>query len=207
LNDENFYKQKNTTDGYSPYCRICQIKKQSIYQAGRRDHYNKIKKKHYRDNHDHYLEKHTDYRNVNKDYYSQKGKDFRKNNKDKIEMYNLKHRKHDVTKKEWSACKIFFGNKCACCWMSIDEHLVPRNGKLILMDFHKDHLHHNGKNDLSNCVPMCHYCNTSKHKKTINQFYNKNNPNYIYERYYKIYQWIRYEYKNHIGKEKKYKWQ
>jgi len=65
----------------------------------------------------------------------------------------------------------------------------------------------NGKNDLRNCVPSCYSCNSQKNKKTLNEFYNPENPNYTYEQYYKIYQWIRYDYKNHILPKRRYKGQ
>jgi hypothetical protein len=77
-----------------------------------------------------------------------------------------------------------------------------RKGKLVLMDLHKEHVIHNGRKDLKNCVPSCQSCNDKKWKFTLNEWYNKDNPVYAYERYHKIYVWLRYDYKKYIQKRK-----
>jgi hypothetical protein len=73
---------------------------------------------------------------------------------------------------------------------------------MINMDFHKEHVIHEGKDNLSNCVPACQSCNDKKWKFTLNEWYNSSNPVYTYERYHKIYLWLRYDYKKYIQKRK-----
>ncbi|MNH66451.1 HNH endonuclease [compost metagenome] len=113
------------------------------------------------------------------------------------------HKKHQITNDEWDNCKLYFNYRCACCGIKLEEHFVLRKGKMVWMDFHQDHLYHNGKNDLSNCIPLCHRCNTRKHTSTINQFFDTRNNDYTYEKYHKIYLWIRYEYKKYIKKKRR----
>jgi endonuclease I len=67
-------------------------------------------------------------------------------------------------------------------------------------DLHKDHVIPDGRNDLKNCVPACHSCNSSKGDLSLNTWYNKNNPVYAYDRYIKIYKWIRFDCRKFIRK-------
>lgn len=122
---------------------------------------------------------------------------------------NQKHKEkeHIINDIEWHNCKMYFNMRCAYCGLPIEEHWVIYRRKNILGDFHKEHVIHIGKNDLSNCVPSCESCNSSKHEKTLNQWYNENNPNYTYERYLKIYIWYRYDYKKYIMPKRKFKGQ
>ena len=76
-----------------------------------------------------------------------------------------------------------------------------------LYDFHKEHVVDEGKNDLRNCIPSCNKCNSQKNTNSLNNWYNITNPNYTYERYCKIYQWIRYDHKKYIMPKRRYKWQ
>lgn len=114
----------------------------------------------------------------------------------------MKNKKHLITDVEWTNCKEYFDNRCAYCGLPIEEHLVKYRGVLKLQDLHKEHVVENGKNDLSNCVPSCQVCNSRKNIKSLNNWYNINNISYTYERYYKIYIWLRYDYKKYIKQKK-----
>lgn len=83
--------------------------------------------------------------------------------------------------------------------MTEEEHRKINRGQ----DLHKEHIIHDGKNDLRNCVPSCYRCNINKWKYSLNNWYNLNNPNYTFEKYHKIYQWVRYDYKKYIKKKRK----
>jgi hypothetical protein len=113
-----------------------------------------------------------------------------------------KAKKHRLSKQEWEDCKAYFNYECAYCGLPIEEHLIKRKGKLINIDLHKEHVIDQGRNDIKNTIPSCQSCNSSKHTSSLNDWYNKNNPNYTYERYHKIYQWLRYDYKKYIHKKK-----
>lgn len=134
-------------------------------------------------------------REVNKNR-AESGKvlEWQRNNKDKIKGYRLArdaNKKHSIPEKEWKRCKEFFDYRCAYCGLDEIEHK-----KLYKQQLHKEHVIHDGRNDIKNCVPSCKSCNGSKHTKTLNGWYNTVNLNYSYERYMKIYQWIRFDCKN-----------
>lgn len=119
--------------------------------------------------------------------------EWQQNNKDKVKVYSQKrwsNKKHNIPEKEWIRCKEYFDYLCAYCGMSEVNHK-----KRYKQQLHKEHVIHDGRDDIKNCVPSCKSCNGSKHVKTLNEWYNKMNPDYSYERYLKIYQWIRYDYK------------
>jgi len=144
----------------------------------------------------------------NKEYYEENperklntSKEFRKNNPDKVAIYNKnrnEHKKHEITKKEWITCKNYFSNCCAYCGLSITEHYRMYDGKPQKIDLHKEHMIHDGKNDLSNCIPSCQECNSEKNVFSFDTWYNKDNPKYTEERYNKIINWITKDYKKYI---------
>ncbi|RNB59424.1 hypothetical protein EDM57_04590 [Brevibacillus gelatini] len=84
--------------------------------------------------------------------------------------------------------------------MTYEEHKIAEG-----QDLHKEHVIHDGRNDLKNCVPSCRSCNSEKNTRTLNDWYNKNNPKYTYERYFRIYQWMRYDCLKFIKKKRKKK--
>ena len=80
--------------------------------------------------------------------------------------------------------KEYFNNECAYCGLPLELHK-----EIVGQDLHKEHKDHNGANDLSNCVPACRLCNSTKHDKEFDDWYNKSNPNYTKSRYNKIIRW------------------
>lgn len=120
----------------------------------------------------------------------------------KARKYGQRHKNHRITDQEWEDCKKYFNYRCAYCGLPIEEHYIPRKGKLVWQDFHKEHVIDKGKNNLKNCVPSCQSCNSKKRIRTLNQWYNPQNSIYTYERYHKIYIWIRYDHKLYIKKNK-----
>lgn len=121
---------------------------------------------------------------------------WQRDNKDKVVEYNnaRKVKNHKISKVEWSNCLKYFDYACAYCGMSNDEAKKVYNNYL-----HKEHVNHNGKGDLSNCVPSCKSCNSSKHKFALDAWYNnKDNPNYTKERYSKIKKWLNEDYVTYI---------
>jgi hypothetical protein len=110
---------------------------------------------------------------------------------------NRREKNHKITEKEWYNCKLYFNFRCAYCGKTWEDNFVE-TGK----DLHKEHVIDEGRNDIKNCVPSCNTCNTQKNTKTLNEWYNTNNSIYSYERYLKIYQFMRYDYKKYIHKKK-----
>lgn len=120
-------------------------------------------------------------------------KQWEENNPDKLIQYreNHKHKIHTLTEKEWIECKKYFNNECAYCGMNHDEQI-----KYYKQDFHKEHVDHEGANDLSNCIPSCKQCNSEKHIFTLDEWYNPSNLKWSQERYNLIMKWITDDYKN-----------
>lgn len=129
-----------------------------------------------------------------------KEKIYRQQNKDKIRQYNLqrKNKNHQISKQEWKNCKNYFNNSCAYCGISEQEAKLQQGQNL-----HKEHVVHTGANDLSNCVPACRSCNSHKWKFKIENWYNKDNPNFNENKLNKIYKWLNEDYKKYINKKTK----
>ncbi|WP_226035690.1 HNH endonuclease signature motif containing protein [Aquibacillus saliphilus] len=112
-----------------------------------------------------------------------------KENKDKADGYKNKHHNHDITKKEWESCKEYFNYKCAYCEMSEFDHKVIYNQQL-----HKDHVNHEGNDDLSNCVPSCKGCNSSKNEFEIVFWFKERSTTFTQKRLDKINKWLNDDY-------------
>ena len=202
---EYFYmiNKKKPEKGFQAECKKCAVKRTMKYQKVNiektkiyRSKYNKSKK--------------GKIRKIRcEKIRGENGKnlEWQRNNKDKMLEYRTKrqHKKHNINKIEWNNCKEYFNNSCAYCDLHHKEHLVKRNGKIINMDLHKEHVDHEGKNDLSNCVPSCQSCNSKKRKLSIEEWYNDENENYTQERYDRIQKWLQEDYKQYIVIDKKEK--
>lgn len=105
---------------------------------------------------------------------------------------------HKISKVEWESCKLYFDYECAYCGMPLKIHK-----KIVKQDLHKEHKDHDGSNDLSNCIPACRLCNSTKHDKDFDEWYNNSNPNYTQERYDKIIKWTTEDYKKYIKQKNK----
>ena len=133
-------------------------------------------------------------------YYAE----YQKDNPEKFKIYNenRQHKNHTITKSEWEACKKYFNYTCAYCGLSLSEHYYTRKGITKLGDFHKEHVDHEGKNDLSNCVCSCGSCNDKKWKFYFEDWYNEKNTVFSQERHDKILLWLSNDYKQHIKEPK-----
>jgi hypothetical protein len=72
----------------------------------------------------------------------------------------------------------------------LEEHYNRFAGELRLTDFHKEHVDCNGSDDLSNCVPSCKTCNSSKHTEKLEDWYAENNSIFNKDRFDKIHKWL-----------------
>lgn len=126
---------------------------------------------------------------------------WQRSNTDKIRNYNknrVENKTHTITEKEWEECKKYFNHRCAYCGLPIEEHYKMWRGDLKYIDLHKEHIDHQGSNDLSNCVPSCQSCNSSKWIYDINEWYNENNENFSLERLERIHNWLNEDYKKYL---------
>jgi hypothetical protein len=139
----------------------------------------------------------------NKEKYREHTRNWQRNNPEKLKEFNAyrqQHKKHKISNNEWEACKNYFNYRCCYCGLPIEEHYIMYRGKTQLGDFHKEHADDNGSNDLSNCIPSCKSCNSSKRQSTFEGWFNENNPNFTFERLNKINQWLEEDYKKYIKK-------
>lgn len=119
-------------------------------------------------------------------------REWQRNNKDKMKKYreDREHKKHNIKIEDWNYCKGYFENECAYCGLPLREHMNMFNERLIRTDFHKEHVIHEGRNDITNCVPSCKSCNSSKRTYELEEWYTPENPNYSKVRLDRIYRWL-----------------
>jgi hypothetical protein len=191
---DHFYNNNiNKSDGLYPYCKECTKNKSVQWQINNEERYRKYIKK--RDSNE------SEERKISKRIVAQKQREsgyqaqYQKNNPDKMKKYSEKrfNKNHKIKTEEWYECRLYFDFRCAYCGKTWEKN-KEETGK----DLHKEHIIDCGKSDLSNCVPACQSCNSSKHTHSFNNWYNHKNPIYSRERYLKIYKWIKYDYKNYI---------
>jgi hypothetical protein len=189
-------KKKGKYIYYQPYCKECTIKKSSDYQKENPEVHRKSNREWARipKNLKKIKERHKIFRENGGQL------EWQRNNKDKLRKYNSQHRIHDVSDEEWENCKNYFNYRCGYCGILIEDHFVPFNGEIIHSDFHKEHVRHDGENDLSNCIPSCKSCNCSKWTYSLEEWYNENNKNYSEERLIKIIKWTIKDHHKYINK-------
>ncbi len=201
-NTEYYYVNKaNGIDGFNPYCKECTKKKAVQWQQDNYERYQEwFTERNSIYGNDYYKDVKRKWTKENRDYLNEKKKEWNNNNPDKLKQYNqtrIQHKKHKISKKEWIACKEYFDNSCAYCGLHQDKHYRIWNGKPKKIDLHKEHVDDNGANDLSNCVPSCQSCNSSKHTFDFKSWYSE----YEYfneERLHKIYDWLSEDYLKYI---------
>ncbi len=195
-----FYTQnKKKADGtpyiyYHPECKECNIKNAKEWSDNNIEKARESKRKWANDNRD-LVNKHTEKAKRNGKY-----KEWQQNNPDKIRGYNEYRRmnkSHNITELEWEECKKYFNHRCAYCGLAIEEHFKMWKGELKLIDLHKEHVNHDGSNDLSNCVPSCAFCNSSKHNFEFETWYSRY-EHFNEERLNKIHTWLNTDYKKYI---------
>ncbi|WP_137743377.1 HNH endonuclease [Robertmurraya siralis] len=185
MTNEHFYKNsKNNIDGFNPYCKKCTSIRSMEWQNENKDKRRGYQKKYY------------DNDEERKEQIRKSGRTRWANGKRskwvKETNYNYQkfNQSHDISKEEWENCKKYFNYSCAYCGLSEEKHREIAN-----QDLHKEHVDHLGSNDLSNCVPSCRKCNSSKWAKLFEEWYTNENPIYDDMRYYRILKWLEEDYK------------
>lgn len=183
-----FYSQKKENGiYYNPKCKSCCVKNAKEWRKENPEQF-KISNRSYKRK-SKYLPKHARHQQT----YRENGnlKKWQQNNKDKLKIYRLSraHKKHTITDDQWKSCLDYFDQSCAYCGMKNDEHKILFNERL-----HMEHVDHKGKNDLSNCIPSCKSCNSSKGEKSLTDWYNEQNQNYTDERLKSISKWLSEDY-------------
>ncbi len=190
-----YHNNKNKTDGLHPECKRCGVAKADQWIKDNPDKFKESYKRYMK------TDNWKAYKKENYIKSKDKMSEWRHNNPEKCKEYNIYktlHKKHDITTKEWKACKEYFNNQCAYCGFPLEKHYHTYAKKLILFDFCKDHKDNNGSNDLSNCIPACKSCNSKKWEYPFEEWYNETNIVYNEERFDKIMKWLNEDYKLYI---------
>jgi hypothetical protein len=197
INEYYSQKQKraNGTEviSYHPYCKECaKVKARKRHHENKEDA-NRRSREWYRNHREEVLNYMPKY--LKQPKYKQKQKEWRQDNPDRVREYNEKYsnKKHNITNKQWESCKEYFNDSCGYCGISEDEARVKYNQRL-----HKEHAIHNGEGDLSNCIPSCKGCNSSKHKEDYTDWYMESNPVFNLKMISKIEKWLNEDYKKYI---------
>lgn len=184
------------TNRLNPYCKKCAKEKSRKWVKNNPERYAKALQK---------SNARPERKKVVKEYNKRRVENgeqakWQQNNKDKLEKYRMtrSNKNHTITNIEWEMCKQYFCHRCAYCGLPIEEHFWTRKGVSKLGDFHKEHVIHNGNNDLSNCVPSCKSCNCKKIDFDFYDWYSIDNPIYNQERYETIIKWLEEDYKLYI---------
>lgn len=203
--EEYFYKTKNKTDGLGTWCKKCSSLKAQQWASENPE------RKRISDNKRRTLPENREYHHGKRKAASDAGyyKEYNKRPEVKARKYADKHRNHEISEKEWIHCKNFFKDKegdqvCAYCGKKLQNHLINRDGIFKLGDFHKEHVHDKGANDLSNCIPSCRDCNSSKWSWGFEEWYKKQTFYTVY-RYSKIILWITEGHKDYIEEKLPYR--
>lgn len=194
-----FYKNsKNATDGLYPYCKRCGVKNAKKWNTANPQKYKQSNEKWELD--PRRIEYHKVHSKTQKKsgYYSE----YIKRDEVKARQYSSRHSDHKINATEWVSCKDYFKDNdgdwsCAYCGKKIQDHFRMFAGELQSIDFHREHLDPDGANDLSNCIPSCGDCNSSKWTFEFEDWYGKQ-IFFTQIRYSKIIQWIIKDYNEYI---------
>jgi hypothetical protein len=190
-NNEYFHRQKKHTQkkgefyDLTSWCKDCIREKQRGYYDENRDQYNLRSYNRYINNKEEYHQRKKKWVNDNLDHVKQYQKDWQQSNPNKIKVYNHMHSDHNITEHEWEICKEYFNWSCAYCGLTEIEHKIIEGQQL-----HKEHVFHNGSDEIDNCAPSCKSCNSTKHDRDFEKWYNESNPNFTKRRLNRIVKWI-----------------
>lgn len=201
----SYHNDKKSKDGKSNVCKSCKRDYNQKRYSQNKDKIKAQSKEWYENNRERKIKSVKDnpnrFENKRKlqPTYAKKYLNWQRNNKQKINMYNLnriENKKHNISKSEWENCKQYFNFECAYCGMNEIKHKEKFNQQL-----HKEHVIHDGANDLSNCVPACKSCNSSKREAALEEWYeqtNKQCSNFSQTRLDKITKWLNDDYERYF---------
>lgn len=185
MNTDYFYKNKsNKSDGFHTWCKVCAVKKSEKRMYENYEEHKEAVNRYHQTEEGKKKDREGSKRQRENGYQKQ----YMQNNKDKLYIYGLKRRmnkSHEITDDEWNNCKMYFNNCCAYCGIG-EKDAKEQQGHYL----HKEHVKHDGANDITNCIPSCRSCNSQKWTFSLEDWFNDSNSNYTYERLNKIHQWL-----------------
>jgi 5-methylcytosine-specific restriction endonuclease McrA len=187
----NYYNKKlGHHKRLKPECKDCSIKRSL------RDRHKDIEKTRERDRVQYYKRRDTELPRMRQGYWNNKEdrltyhKNWRQTEHGKQIMrehsrFKWMHGLHKISESDWEFIKEYFDWSCAYCGLTDIESKIIYNQYL-----HKDHVYHDGSNEIDNCVPACRHCNTSKHNRDLLEWYSEDKPYYSKERLDKVTKWV-----------------
>lgn len=177
----DFYKQTNTPDGLTYYCKACMNERTSQWQQKNRGRTNEIARN-WRKNHPNYL---REYARENSEKIRQHGIQYRlehgdpEKNREAVRQWRLDNPEKHIAKEnrrrarkagnggtytidEWNTLLARYNNTCLCCGVKGED-----TGLGKLTPDHVIPISKGGSNDIGNIQPLCFLCNTRKNDKTI----------------------------------------
>jgi hypothetical protein len=114
---EFFYRNKNTKDGLTHWCKSCMLQYSKSYASSNHDKVLDYKRQWRANNTQINRDVVRQWRIDNLKHKDEYCKQYRKTEigKEKCKQYNQTHRKHDITKDEWKLYKEYFDYQCAYC--------------------------------------------------------------------------------------------
>lgn len=183
ITNEYFSKAKGNKDGLKNICKKCDAKWQKQYREAHKEIVSKWNKQ-YKEKHKEYTKQYVkQYNKTHKEYFAkyhakyhtkykeiicERSRQYSKKNRDKRNILNQyrksKERKlsYTLTNEQWKRIKQCFNNECAYCGRTLkltQDHVIP--------------LSKDGEYGVSNIVPACGSCNSSKHDKDFKEWYPK----------------------------------
>ena len=187
-NTEYFYKNKSSKiDGLHSWCKKCSTKKSLKWKAENPEKVVEYRRDLKERDPDRVRATRKKSYNKNKEREQMRVRQWQRDNKDRIREYNLNrsNKNHDITEQEWLDCLEFFNHSCAYCGIN-EFDILKEQGQLL----HKEHVEHNGVNDITNCVPACRSCNSRKWEFEFSEWYTPKNPSYSKRRENEIVKWL-----------------
>ena len=186
----NFYSQTFTNaqgieyESIKPYCKPCGIERSKDWSEKNPERRKELKNSH------NSKDTERDKRRISSAARRESGEyaEWQRNNKDKLyeySQYRRSNKNHDISEQEWLECLDYFNFSCAYCGLTEEEHIERHSQQL-----HKEHVEHEGVNDITNCVPSCKVCNGGKWESELNEWYNSENSIYSKQRYNRIVKWL-----------------
>lgn len=177
-----YSKSKGEYIYYYPYCKRCTSKKSQKWNSENSERREKILEKYEGTEMSNSRFKRANEKRNDTGYQ----KEWAKNNKDKLKQYsnNRQEKKHEITELEWKECLKFFKDCCAYCGIS-NEEAIKKYSKTL----NKDHIDSSGSNKINNCVPACTGCNSSKRKRSLDEYFNYSSK-FNKEMYNRILRWL-----------------
>lgn len=150
-------------------------KRHNQYYHENKDKLSEIAREYYKKNREEILNKQKQYYKVNRKVISIKRSKYVKANRERYRQHwhnyiaKKKQLLNTLTINEWNEIKKHFDNNCAYCGMTEDEHYNIYGEQL-----HQDHfkpISKGGAYEMSNIIPSCRSCNSSKHNNPFEEWY------------------------------------